>query len=256
MMPTNNKPDLQRFLDRLTSRSVLSAEEQQAILNLPCRAEHVQANRDFVAMGERVDHACLIAAGMVGRFGQTFEGKRQIMAFHIPGDMADLHSVVQPTAPSALQALSIATILRVPHAALRAITAQYPAIAEALWRDCVVDASILAQWVVNVGRRDARMRLAHLLCESAVRLGVAPADGEILFPFPVTQAQLADATGLTPVHVNRMLQAMRNEGLAEVSTRAVRIPDWDALAAAAEFEPSYLQASGRPEQRLRMVQAS
>ena len=255
-MPTSNRADLQRFLDRLNSRSVLTEEEQQAVLNLPSRSEHVVANRDFVPMGKRVDEACLVAAGMVGRFGQTRDGKRQIMAFHLPGDMADLHSVVQPTAPSALQALSIATIVRVPHIALRAAAARYPALAEAFWRDCMLDASILAQWVVNVGRRDAKMRIAHLLCETAVRLHVAPAAGEIIFPFPVTQAQLADATGLTAVHVNRMLQSMRREGLVEVSTRGVRVASWDALAAAGEFEPSYLQANVKPEQRLRLVRAS
>jgi CRP-like cAMP-binding protein len=251
----SHKPDLTRFLDRLTSRSVLSCEEQQAILNLPCRTEHVQSNRDFVQLGERVDHACLVAAGLVGRFGQNSEGKRQITAIHIPGDMADLHSVVQPTGTSALQALSIATILRIPHAAIRAVAARYPALAEALWRDCIVDSAILSEWVVNVGRRDAMVRVAHLLCEMAIRLRAAPSEGEVLFPFAVTQAQLADATGLTSVHVNRTLQSLRRKGLAEVGSRAVRIPNWDALVAVGEFDAGYLQASIEPQERLRIVEA-
>ena len=255
-MPFSNRPDLQRFLDRLTSRSVLTEEEQEAILSLPCRSEHVQSNRDFVPLGERVDHACLVVAGIVGRFGQNAEGKRQITAMHLPGDMADLHSVVQPRAPSALQALSIATILKVPHVDLRAAAARHPAIAEALWRDCMVDASILAQWVLNVGRRDARERIAHLLCEVAVRVHAAPSPSEVVFPFAVTQQQLADATGLTSVHVNRTLQAMRREGLVEVCGRTARIPDWNALVAAGEFDPAYLQAAVRPEERLRIVEAS
>ena len=246
-MPFSNRPDLQRFLDRLTSRSALTDKEQQAILNLPCRSEHIQSNRDIVTLGERVDHACLVVDGIVGRFGQNSEGKRQITALHIPGDMADLHSVVQPESASALQALSIATILRVPHAALRAAAARYPALAEALWRDCMVDASILSQWVVNVGRRDAKERIAHLLCEMAVRLHAAPAEGEIVFPFGVTQSQLADATGLTSVHVNRTLQALRRDGLAEVSSRAVHIPDWHALVAAGDFDASYLQTERTDE---------
>lgn len=254
-MPATHKADLQRLVERLTSRSVLTEAEQQAILNLPGRTEHVQSNRDFVSMDTRVDHACLIAAGIVGRFGQNSDGRRQITAMHVPGDMADLHSVVQPKGASALQALSIATIVRVPHVALRAVTGQYPALAEALWRDCMVDASILAQWVVNVGRRDARTRIAHLLCEMATRLKAAPTEGEFIFPFAVTQTQLADATGLTAVHVNRTLQSMRRDGLAEVTTRAVRVRSWKALAAAGEFEPSYLQNDVRPEERLRIAQA-
>jgi CRP-like cAMP-binding protein len=256
MSPSHNIRDLQRFLDRLTSRSVLTDEEQQAILDLPARAEHVQANRDFVPLGATVDHCCLIVEGIVGRFDQNWEGKRQITSLYIPGDMADVLSVVQPTSGSALQALSIATILKVPHVAIRSATARYPALAEALWRDTAVDAAILAQWVVNVGRRDARQRVSHLLCEMGTRLQAAPSKEEVFFPFAVTQTQLADATGLTPVHVNRTLRAMRRDQLAEVSTRAVRIPDWDALVAAGEFDAGYLQANVKPDDRLRIVQPS
>jgi CRP-like cAMP-binding protein len=254
-MPPSTKPDLQRFLDRLTSRSVLTDEEQGAILGLPGRAEHVQANRDFVRLGEKVDHACLVTAGLVGRFGQSSDGKRQITAMHIPGDMADLHSVVQTTPTSALQALSIATIVRVPHTALREVAARYPAIAEAFWRDCMVDAAILSQWVVNVGRRDAKQRIAHLLCEMGTRLEAAPSDGWVVYPFAVTQTQLADATGLTPVHVNRVLRSLREDDLAAVSSRTVRVTNFAALAAAGDFEAGYLQADVRPEQRMRLAQA-
>jgi CRP-like cAMP-binding protein len=253
LMSFSNKPDLQRFLDKLTDRSVLSKEEQQAILDLPGKSEHVQANHDFVGLGERCDHACLLVAGLVGRFDQNWEGKRQITAIHIPGDMPDLHSVVQPTATSALQALSIATIIRVPHASLRSATNAYPALAEAFWRHCMVDAAILSQWVVNVGRRSARARIAHLLCEMGTRLRAVSTDGETFFPLAVTQEQLANATGLTGVHVNRTLKTLRRDGLADVRDRTVRIPDWKALATVGEFESTYLQEDVRPEQRLRIV---
>lgn len=254
-MPRSSRPDLQRFLDRLTSRSLLTKEEEQAILDLPGYAEQVRSNRDFVKLGERTDHATLVVGGFVGRFDQSGDGARQITALHLPGDMADLHSVVQPEATSALQALSTATIVRIPHEAVRRTTAAYPALAEALWRDCMVDASILAQWVVNVGRRDAKARIAHLLCEVALRAGVAPAKGEIMFPFPVTQMQLADVTGMTAVHVNRSLQRLRQEGLADVR-RDVRIYDWGALVKAAEFDAEYLQMDVKPQKRLPFAQAA
>lgn len=256
-MTYSNRPDLQRFLNRLTLRSVLSEEEQQAILNLPSHAEQVQSNRDFVPLGVKVDHACLIVAGLVGRFGQNSEGNRQITAIHIPGDMADLHSVVQPEPSSALQALSVATILRVPHFALRAATARYPAIAEALWRDCMVDAAILSQWVVNVGRKDAKQHIAHLICEMAMRIGGSRAQDGFIFDFAITQTQMADATGLTPVHVNRTLQMLRGDGIIEWSRgHVVRIPDWESLAAIGDFDPTYLQTNVRPEERLRIAAAS
>ena len=250
------RPNLQPFVDRLTSRSVLTEEEQQAVLNLPGHAQQVQSNRDFVPLGTRVDHACLVVAGIVGRFDQNGEGSRQITAMHVPGDMCDLHSVVQPVPTSALQSLTVATILRVPHSAIRDVAARYPALAEAFWRDCMVDAAILSEWVVNVGRRDAKARIAHLLCEMATRLQGTRARLGHVFDLPVTQTQLAEATAMTAVHVNRTLQSLRTDGLIEWHHRVIRIPQWEALATVAEFDPDYLQASVRPEQRLRMVQAS
>jgi CRP-like cAMP-binding protein len=249
-------PNLQPFLDRLNSRSMLAADEQQAVLDLPGRAEQVQSNRDFVPLGTHVDHACLIVAGIVGRFDQNGEGTRQITALHVPGDMCDLHSVVQPLPTSALQALSVATILRVPHSAIRAAAARYPALAEAFWRDCMVDAAILSEWVVNVGRRDAKTRIAHLICEMATRLRGSRGENDFVFDLPVTQTQLGEATALTSVHVNRTLQGLRADGLIEWHQRVIRVPQWDALVERAEFDPSYLQLNLRPEQRLRIVQAS
>jgi CRP-like cAMP-binding protein len=218
-------------------------------LDLNGYAEQVRSNRDFVRLGEQTDHASLVVAGFVARFDQNAEGVRQITDLHMPGDMADLHSVVQPEATSALSALSTATIVRIPHEQFRKAAAAHPALAEALWRDCKVDASILAQWIVNMGRRDARARIAHLLCEVATRLGAAPAKGQIMFPFPVTQAQLADITGLTSVHVNRTLQGLRGEGLADVRHNAV-IPGWEALTKAGDFDADYLQTNVRPQKRL------
>jgi CRP-like cAMP-binding protein len=249
------RTDLQPFLDRLTSRSQLTDREREAILHLPTHAAQVQANRDFVRLDQSVDHACVIVEGVVGRFDQTANGARQITALHIAGDAPDLHSVVQPKASSALQALTTATILRVPHTALRALAARYPAVAEAFWRDCMVDSAILSQWVVNVGRRDAKTRVAHLLCEMAKRHKAEPKGGETVFHFPLTQNHIADATGLTPVHVNRTLKVLREEGLVVVCSRTVRILDWDALAKLGEFDSDYLQADLRPEERMRIAEA-
>jgi CRP-like cAMP-binding protein len=255
-MRQQTRPDLQRFLDRLTSRSVLSDEEQQAILKLPTHAVQVQTNRDFVHLGEKVDHSCLIVEGVVGRFGQNSDGGRQITALHIAGDMADLHSVVRPRGASALQALSTATILKVPHGALRAVAARYPAVAEAFWRDCMVDAAILSQWVVNVGRRDARTRLAHLICETAVRQKVDLRSEPILVDFQLTQTHLADATGLTAVHVNRTLKTLRDDKIMFVSGRTLHILNWKELTRVGEFNAAYLDADCDPKARMRIVEAA
>lgn len=231
----------QSWFEKLASRSTLGGQEREAILRLPGHATQVQSNRDIVHLGERVDHASLVVSGLIGRFGQNSEGQRQIIAVHIGGDMADLHSVVAPDAASALQALSVTTILKVPHSALREVARRYPAIAEAFWRESVVDAAVLAEWVVNVGRRDARTRAAHLLCEMACRYEATDSDLGLSFDFPATQVHLADMMALTAVHVNRTLKALRDDGLANVRKRTVHILDWNGIVAAGEFDPTYLQ---------------
>jgi CRP-like cAMP-binding protein len=253
VMLLQSQHSLQPFLDRLTSRSALSGPEREAILNLTTRVTQVRANRDFVHMGERVDHATFIVDGLVGRFDQNSKGERQITALHIGADMPDLLSVVQPTATSALCALSTTTILLVPHFALREAAAAHPAIAMAFWRDCTVDAMILAQWVVNLGRRDARTRIAHLFCEMAVRYGAVRQEGPVVFQLAMTQTQLADATGLTSVHVNRTLQALADDGVV-FQGKTVRILNWEQMVELADVDPNYLQTDMKPWQPIRITE--
>jgi hypothetical protein len=119
----------------------------------------------------------------------------------------------------------------------------------------MVDTAILRQWVVNVGRRDAKCRIAHLLCEMATRLHASIGPQRVSFPFAVTQTQLADITGLTVVHVNRVLKALREGGLADVRRHEVVILDWDGLVEAGDFDADYLQTDIQPEERMRIVQA-
>ena len=117
----------------------------------------------------------------------------------------------------------------------------------------MVDAAILSQWVVNLGRRDAKARLSHLVCEMAIRLGAAREGSVTLFPFAVRQAQLAKATGMTHVHVNRMVRVLREAGLADIREQSVRILDWKGLVRAAEFDEEYLQINCPPEDRVRIA---
>jgi len=143
-------------------------------------------------------------------------------------------------------------VLKIPHHALRSAAARYPAVGEAFWRDCMVDAAILSQWVVSMGRRDAVGRIAHLLCETATRQGVRESRSNC-FGFPLTQNQIADATGMTSVHVNRTLKALRPA--ATLAGRSVHILDWDRLVGFADFDPTYLQRGVAPGDRLRIAEA-
>lgn len=120
----------------------------------------------------------------------------------------------------------------------------------------MVNGAILSEWVVNVGRRDAKTRMAHLFCEMATRLGAADGQSDVVFDLPVTQDHIASATALTTVHVNRTLRSLRSGGLLEWHSRVARIPSWHALASLGEFNPSYLQMEIKADQRMRIVDAS
>lgn len=232
---------LNLFLNRVSARSRLTDDERQAIRDLPGTVAIVQSNRDLVRLGEVVDRTCLVAEGLMARFGQTREGARQISALYVPGDMPDLHSFVVPRASWALTALTKTTVLRVPHAAIERVTERCPAIAKAFWRDCTLDAAITSEWILNIGRRSARARLAHLLCEMAARYEQIGRFGGLSFALPLSQVHLADALGLTSVHVNRMLGSLKRAGIVQMTKQVVHVLDWSALVSAADFDANYLQ---------------
>jgi len=234
---------LNLFVKRLVSHSSLTDVECEAILSLKGQRKQVAAHVDFVRLGEQVIHACLVVDGLIGRFGQTRNGIRQITCLYIPGDMADLPSVVAPRSGWALGALADTTILQIQHSDLRSLAANHPRVAEAFWRDCVVDSSIFSEWVVNVGRRNALSRLAHVFCEMAVRCEEAGIGDRTTFPLPITQADLGDATGLTAVHVNRTLKNLRTGGIVELRSGIVTIHDWKKLVLVADFDGAFLNCS-------------
>jgi len=235
---------LQPFLDRLALRSVITVQERNAILGLKGQVTQVAAHVDFVSIGDLVDHSCLVVTGLVGRFGQNRDGSRQITCLHIPGDMPDLHSVVSPKAGWGLTALTPTIILRVAHSDLRHIASQHSGIAEAFWRDCVADGSIFSEWVVNVGRRTASARLAHLFCEMAIRCERAGQGDRSSFPLPITQSDLADATGLTGVHVNRTLRELRSRAIVTARSGVVAIHEWKALVSIGDFDETFMLLDG------------
>lgn len=234
-------PPMRLFLKRLLTRSVLTEVEQRALAALPGREQEIEANREFVTQGEYVDHACVVIDGLIARFAQTESGDRQIVMLHIPGDPADLQSTVAPAAIAPLQALTRSRILRIPHRALIAVANEHPAIAHAFWRDGIVDLGIVAQSLLSIGRRRALTRLAHLLCEITVRYEQIGFSRDAAIEFPITQVQLGDTLGLTPVHVNRMVKALRDAGLCRLAERRLEVLNWSGLAQVAEFDPAYLQ---------------
>lgn len=218
----------------------LDAPQQQALLDLPHSLVVVEKQKVVVREGDAVSHCWLVLSGCCARFKYVGSGARQIVSIHMMGDLVDLQNALLGVADHGVQTLTSCRMAKVPIEALRQLSDTEPAIKDALWFDTLVDASIFREWVANVGRRDAATRIAHLLCEFGLKMDAIGLD-QLDYELPMTQDQLADATGLTAVHVNRVLQTLEKEGLIErVTAKSVLIGDWRRLAAAGDFQPDYL----------------
>ncbi|HLM20878.1 MAG TPA: Crp/Fnr family transcriptional regulator [Propionibacteriaceae bacterium] len=235
------------LIRKLESIFTLSDDERQAVLDLPLQVMHLKADQDIVREGDRPTRSCALLDGFACTFKVTAEGKRQITAFHIPGDIPDLQSLHLEVLDTSLATLTRCKVGFIQHEALQDLCDRHPRIAKALWRETLIDAAIFREWTVNVGRREAYARIAHILCELVVRMkAVGLAEGHTV-QIPITQNEFADATGLSNVHVNRVLQALRSDGLIILKGDTLQVLDWDQLKQAGDFDPTYLHLQRKQE---------
>jgi CRP-like cAMP-binding protein len=228
------------MIRKLESIFPLSEEEKQALQGLPVQVTVLKPDQDIVRVGDRPSQCCLVLEGFTCVYKLTAEGKRQIMAMHVPGDIPDLQSLHLEVMDNSLATMSQCTVGFIQHSDLHRVCERYPRITAALWRETLVDASIFREWLLNIGRREAYTRMAHLLCEFLARLKAVGLAQDDTFDLPLTQAELADCTGTSTVHVNRVLQALRANGLIQSKGTQITIPDRDRLEEIGEFDPLYL----------------
>jgi CRP-like cAMP-binding protein len=213
-------------------------------MDVKMKVVEVDADTDIVLEGERPTQCALMLEGYACRYKLLDFGKRQILAFSITGDMPDLQSYHLEVMDHSLCTLSPTKLAFLSHQTIDSIITTYPKLAAALWRSTLVDASIFRQWIVGVGRRLAHERIAHLICELVVRHRAVGLALDFRFNFPVTQAELGDATGLSVVHVNRVVRDLRSMGLITLAGGYVAVRDWTRLKELARFDPSYLHVRG------------
>lgn len=225
---------------KLESIATLSKAEMRAISDLPIRIRALEARQDIVRDGDRPSHCCLILDGWACRYKLLSEGRRQILSFHLPGDIPDLQSLHLHTMDHSLATMKQATVGFIPHENLRELVADFPGVAALLWRDTLVDAASYREWMTGIGRRQAFERIAHLFCELYLKLQAIGLAGELRCPLPITQTDLADALGLTSVHINRVLKEMRGQAMVAIRSGTLMIEAWDELLRVSEFDPAYL----------------
>ena len=230
---------LTRKLERV---GPLDQQDVDRVAALPCRIEQVPRVRRLVREGNVPDQCCLLASGYACRYKVAANGARQIVSFHLRGDLLDIQHLLLARADHSVETITLATVAWIPKSELLRLAWERPNVGKALWRDCLVDASVFREWVLNVGRRDAKTRIAHMICEFVARCEAAGLGSAASFEFPMTQEQIGDATGLTAVHVNRSLKALDADGAIERDRNHYKVLDWQRLCSIADFDPAYLHA--------------
>lgn len=228
---------------KLSTLGPLTEAERALLDTFPVHVREIGRDRDLVREGDRATHCMLLLEGFACRYRTLADGRRQIVSFQIAGDFMDLQGFVLQRVDHSIAALTPSRIAAIPYTVLAEMV-QHPNLTRLLWCDTAIDAAIHREWIVNLGRRTAYQRISHVLCELVTRLQMVGLATGGACDLPLTQSELADATGLSTVHVNRVIQELRRDGLIELRGRNFTALNWDELKTAAEFDPSYLQISG------------
>lgn len=237
---------LSLLVRNLCLRVELDAEDRAAICALPHIVRTLEAGSYTIREADPPGPCIVLLSGFAYRQKLGGDGARQIVSLHVPGDTLDLQNLFLNVADHSVQMLTRGRVAIVQRAALHALTYARPAIARAVMVRLLVDASMYREWILNIGRRDARARVAHLLCELAVRLDREGLSLQYGYELPMTQEQLGDAIGLTAVHVNRTLKSLEAEGLIARTKRSISIPDRDRLRHVGDFNERYLHLDDGP----------
>lgn len=258
-MPSASTHVLAPLIRKLGLHPERDGAEISALERLPYHVRKLERGGYFVREGDKPGHCFVMLAGFIYRGKVTSNGARQILAVHLKGDLVCAHDRLLGEADHNIQALTEARVACISQEAVLALADAFPAIARALWRDNLIDASISREWLLSLGRRNARERLSHLVCELAVRQEAAGLCAAPDYTWPMTQEELGDALGLTSVHVNRTVQGLRRDGMMDVSHRRLSITNMPGLLAEGDFRAGYLHqaAYSQPpaDQKIRLVPA-
>jgi CRP-like cAMP-binding protein len=228
------------LIRKLESITDLTEAERAALLHLPLSVRSLKADADIVREQDRPSQCCLVLEGFLFRYKILPAGKRQIFSFHIAGDIPDLQSLHLTVMDHNVATLVPSTVGFIPHHAIRELCLAQPRLAGILWRDTLIDAAVFREWMAGIGRRSAYARIAHLFCELYLRLKAVGLIKDLTFELPITQAGIADALGLSTVHVNRSLQELRAANLISLRGGRLTVRSWERLQQAGEFDPTYL----------------
>jgi CRP-like cAMP-binding protein len=223
---------------RLGARVDLSQDDRAALLALPHQLRDYPVGAHIVQEGDQPSTCQILLSGFAHRHRFSAEGLRHIVGLHGQGDILNLPALPPAPAEDFVQALSAVRVAMVPIDHLLDLSRSHARVGDALWAEVEAEMVVVRAWIANMGRRDARGRIAHLFCELVMRDDPARAVDGCLITLPLTQTELADATGMTSVHVNRTLRSLEADGFIRRQRRQIMVPSWSSLAALADFRPT------------------
>jgi len=235
---------VQLALGRLAQTAQLSTAEQSALLEVCSGPKRYEPRRELLREGARPAAAFLILSGVAGRFVSNPSGRAQCVAYLLGGDLCGKRAFLSLPMDHSVRTLSAVDAAAIPRDAVDRLSGSFPNIAKAFQRLSAIEAAVSRQWLLNVGHRSSLAALSHLFCELFSRLQTAGETAQNTCRLPFTQADLADALAITPVHLNRTLMKMSRMGLAVLRNGRLSILDMDGLRATAKFDPLYLGAPG------------
>jgi CRP-like cAMP-binding protein len=236
------------FAKRIKEAVGLSPSDHEALRSLRV-TERTLGNRELLCReGDVATQCTIILSGFLTRY-KIVGDREQILSIHLPGDFPDLQTLQLSVLDHSIISIGPLRVGQVSHSQLQGILDASPKLARVFWRETLKEAAIFREWVCNVAARDALGSIAHLICEIATRLDVVGLVENDSFQFPFTQQDIASATGISAVHVNRTLQLLRSRSLIAWESRTLRIFDFEELKRIADFNPDYLHLHAEPSVR-------
>ena len=199
----------------------------------------------MVREDERIHYSSLILEGFACRAKYNEDGSRQITQLQIPGDFVDLHSYPLEVLDHSIVALTNCKIAKLHHKDITDLIDHHPRLARILWFSTMVDAAMHREWIQNIGSREGKARIAHLICEIHARAEVVGLANGGTMAFPLTQAQLGECLGFSQIHVNRLLRMLREDGFLTFKEKTVTIHKMEEFCALADFDANYLYLTKR-----------